>query len=157
MPRLPYSHIFSVGPSLLLSQQVRWVPCVGVCACTFQHVYVFPPAWVWCVLGRGSWGIRGACSLRRRIWILLISCWSFLSLGHQLRPEWSRPESKTDGGMSTRGLLCALSGSVRGFFFKALCVIQQFHNSSSLPRTGESCWTVSTYPNIFLFVLARKC
>lgn len=49
MPRLPYSHIFSIGPSLLLSQQVRGVPwgvyvCVGggevVHACLFLHACV---------------------------------------------------------------------------------------------------------------------
>lgn len=63
MPRLPYSHIFSIGPSLLLSQQVRGVTLEGVCVCV--HVFfcmrVIPVAcmcWIW---GMG----QGACSLRR--------------------------------------------------------------------------------------------
>lgn len=60
-----------------------------VCACTLQHVFVcvFPPAWVWCILGvegnEGSWFYS-----LRRTWILLISCWSFLSLGYHLRPKF---------------------------------------------------------------------
>lgn len=50
MPRLPYSHIFSIGPSLLLSQQVRGVPLEGVCVHVFFCMRVFPVAcmcWIW--------------------------------------------------------------------------------------------------------------
>lgn len=117
MARLPYSHIFSIGPSLLLSQQVRRVPCGGACV----HALCTMPA---CFLLHGSglvWGVGGAYSLRRT-WLLLISCWSFWvwAMGGGLN-FWSRPESKPDVGPSTRGVFRALSGFVRGILYTPVC------------------------------------
>lgn len=64
VPRLPYSHIFSIGPSLVLSQQVRGVPFGGACVPAPHCMCVFTPAWVWwaggaCVL-MNTWIFWGA-------------------------------------------------------------------------------------------------
>lgn len=54
MPRLPYSHIFSIGPSLLLSQQVRGVTLEGVCVCmSFSACVCFL---LHACAGFGGWG-----------------------------------------------------------------------------------------------------
>lgn len=153
MPRLPYSHIFSIGPSLLLNQQVRWVPCGCVCACTSQHVCV-------CFLLHGC-GVLGKGPAVGECGDLVHLEGGFEFCSFHASPSWAWAINWGLNGPDQNPRVieeCQQEASCvwvckGGIIFLALCVIKQFQNYSSLLRTLERAAKGFHLPN-YIFICA---